>query len=215
MSDDWRLRIDLHEYVPAHELSDLLGSDELEHDLERGFQDRVVVSVEAAEVFCYAGTRDQAERAEQLIRRLAAEHGWDFDVELAHWHPVAERWENPDQPLPGDGSASAEEHAERIAAEREQSAQDGYPEFEVRVQCAGRAEAAELADRLDADGIPHLHRWSYVLIGATDEDSAKALAERMEHEAPPGSIVTTELNQRFIYENRPWSPFTVLGGLAG
>ena len=63
MNDDWRLRIDLHENGLAHRLGELLGAEELEHDLERSFHDRVVVSVDGAEVFCYTGTRPQAERA--------------------------------------------------------------------------------------------------------------------------------------------------------
>jgi hypothetical protein len=54
-----------------------------------------------------------------------------------------------------------------------------------------------------------------VLIGATDEDGAKALAERIRAEAPAGSTVTAELNERFVYDNRPWSPFALLGGLGG
>jgi len=215
MNDDWRLRIDLHEDGFAHQLSERLTAGELEHDLERSFSDRVVVSVEGSEVFCYAGTRAQAERAEQLIRQLADQHRWGIETELRHWHPAAEEWEDPDEPLPADAAQEADEHQERVAEERRESTEEGYPEFEVRVHCAGRAEAGALAEKLAAEGIPNVHRWSYVLVGATDEDSAKALAERLRAEAPAGSTVTAELNERFVYDNRPWSPFALLGGLGG
>jgi hypothetical protein len=213
MNDDWRLRIDLHEPGPAHQLSELLGTPELEHDLERSFHDRVVVSVDGSEVFCYAGTAAQAERAEELIRRLAEQHGWNVEIELAHWHPTAELWEPAEVRDPETADDRESEREGRIARERRESAERGYPEFEVRVQCASRAQAGELSARLDSEDIPNLHRWSYLLIGATDEDSAQALAERVRAEAPAGTAVTIERNQRAIYDELPRSAFTVLGGL--
>ena len=48
-----------------------------------------------------------------------------------------------------------------------------------------------------------------------DEDSAQALAERLRGESPSGAVVTVEANRRAIYDNRLWSPFSVLGGLGG
>jgi hypothetical protein len=215
MNDDWRLRIDLHEHAFAHQLSEALGAVEIEHQLERSFHDRVVVSVDGSEVFCYAGTRAQAEAADQLIRQLIADHGWKAEIELAHWHPVAEQWEPPDEPLPDSETDAARERAERIAAERADSAEQGYPEFEVRIQCGSRGQAGELSDRLEQEGIPNVHRWSYVLVGATDEQSAQQLAERLRNEVPAGTEITVELNQLAIWENRPGNPFAVLGGLAG
>jgi hypothetical protein len=215
MNDDWRLRIDLHEHSFAHQLSEMLDAVEIEHQLERSFHDRVVVSVDDAEVFCYAGTRAQAEAAEQLIRQLIAQHGWQAELELTHWHPVAEQWEPADDPLPESEADAARERAERIAAERAESAQQGYPEFEVRIRCGSRAEAAELSDRLEHDGIPNVHRWSYVLVGATDEQSGQQLEQRLRAEVPPGVQITIELNRRAVWEDRPGNPFAVLGGLAG
>ena len=85
----------------------------------------------------------------------------------------------------------------------------------MRIQCPSRQEAGELSHRLDEEGMPNLHRWSYVLIGVTDEDSARALAERLRGEVPAGSSVTVELNERAVYDGRPWSPFALLGGMAG
>jgi hypothetical protein len=215
MNDDWRLRIDLHEHSFAHQLSEALDAVEIEHQLERSFHDRVVVSVDGAEVFCYAGTRAQAEAAEQLIRQLLADHEWEADIDLTHWHPVSEQWESPDEPLPDSETDTAEERAERIATERAESAEQGYPEFEVRIQCGSRAQAGQLSDKLEQEEIPNVHRWSYVLVGATDEQSAQQLAERLRTEVPAGTEITVGLNQLAIWENRPGNPFAVLGGLAG
>lgn len=215
MNDDWRLRIDLHEESFAHELSETLDAVELEHDLERAFHDRVVVSVDGSQVFCYAGTRAQAEAAEGLIRRLAAEQEWRIDVELAHWHPLSEQWEPPDEPLPTTPEATARERAERIAAERAESREQGYPEFEVRIECASRGEAGELSDRLEREGTPNVHRWSYVLVGVDDEDAGARLAERLRGELPEGVRIAVERNRRAVWEDLPGNPFAVLGGLAG
>ena len=215
MNDDWRLRIDLHEHSLAHQLSEALDAVEIEHQLDRSFHDRVVVSVDGPEVFCYAGTRAQAEAAEQLIRQLVTDHGWEADIDLAHWHPVSEQWENPDEPLPDSETDAARERAERIADERAESAEEGYPEFEVRIKSGSRRHAGELSDRLEQEGIPNVHRWSYVLVGATDEESAQQLAERLRGELPAGTEITVELNQREVWDHRPPNPFAILGGLAG
>lgn len=215
MNDDWRLRIDLHEHRFAHQLGEVLAAAEIEHDLESSFHDRVIVSVDDAEVFCYAGTREQAEAADGLVRRLAAENEWDVELELTHWHPVSETWEPPDAPLPATEDEAERERAERFAAERAESRRQGYPEFEVRVQCGSRGEAGTLSDTLRHEGIPNLHRFSYVLVGATDEQSAAALAQRLRDEAPGAREVTVERNARAVYDDRPGNPFAVLGGLAG
>ncbi len=215
MNDDWRLRVDLHEEGFAHQLGQHLDAEEIEHDLERSFHDRVVVSVSGAEVFCYAGSREQAERAEELIRRVAVEHHWPLEVQLSHWHPVAEEWQDPDLPEATTAAVAEEEREERVEDEREESAEQGYPEMEVRVECGSRGDARDLSHRLEAEDIPNIHRHNYVLIGATDEDSANALADRLRGELPGGTPITVEQNRRAVYDRRVWSPFSVLGGLGG
>jgi hypothetical protein len=215
MNDDWRLRIELDEQGLARRLGERLESGEIEHDLEHAFHERVVVSINGPELFCYTGSREQAERAEELIRRVAGEHSWKIDVQLSHWHPVAEEWQDPDVPEPASASAVETEREERVEDEREESAEQGYPEMEVRVEAGSRHDARELAHRLEAEGLPNIHRHNYVLIGATDEDSAQALAERLRGELPDGTPISVEQNRRAVYDRRVWSPFSVLGGLGG
>ncbi len=215
MNDDWRLRIDLRDKTIAADLSEALRAHEIERDLELSIEDRIVVSNDDAEVFCYAATREQAQRARAVIEQLAADRDWTLQFELSHWHPTAEQWEDPDTPLPETDAELAQERRARIDQERRESAGQGYPDFDVRVQCAGHAEASEFADRLRQDGIALVQRWSYLLIGADDEESAATLAQRLREQAPAGSQVTVEGSLRAVYEGRPWRPFTVLGGLAG
>jgi hypothetical protein len=215
MNDDWRLQIDLREEDRARALIDRLDAHQLQHDLNEAFHDRVVVTREGSQVFLYAGTREQAERAQGVIEAKAHQHGWTLEVDLRHWHPTAEEWEEPDKPLPENDAAKLAEHEALMAREREETAKRGYPEFEVRVDLPSRHDAVGLSERLREEGLPAVHRWRYLLVGATDEDSAKALAERIRNEAPTGSQVEVEGTWAVVYAERPPNPFAVLGGLAG
>jgi hypothetical protein len=219
MSDDWRLRIELADEDEAGELVERLSKFDLPHELQSSYHDRVVVSRDGAEVFCYADTREQAEAAERAIGALASERGWRVTPELRRWHPTAEKWEDPDAPLPHTGSEQATERAELMQAERDESVAQGFPDFEVRVKCGSRREAEELAERLRAEGLRCVQRWQFVVLGADDEDTAQALADRIRSEAPPDSTVTAEASLEEAVAAAPlatpFSPFAVFGGLGG
>jgi hypothetical protein len=215
MNDDWRLQIDVEDEGGGASLSKRLDAAELEHELSVAFHDRLIVSVDGPRVFVYAGTREQAEQARDLIVKLAATQEWAITQALTHWHPEAEEWEDPDLPLPAGDAARVAEHAELIAAEREQLAQTGAPEFEVRVDLPSHRDASHFAELLRAEGLPAVRRWKYLVVGATDEDAAAALAQRLEGEAPAGSKVTVEGSGQVAYAERPANPFAVFGGLGG
>jgi hypothetical protein len=215
MSDDWRLRVVIHEGGAAHKLSERLHASELEHELEASFHDRLAVSHEGGELFCYASSRDQAERAQELVRSVAAQHGWRADFQLRHWHESAEQWEEPDVPLPQTDAERAAEHAELIESEHEELEEGGDPEFEVRVQFESHHDAVAFADKLRQEGLPTARRWKYLVVGAADEDSANALAARLREEAPAATTVVAEGSGRAAYDERPPNPFWFLGGLGG
>jgi len=215
MNDDWRLRVEFHEDGVAHALSERLNAAEIEHDLEKSFADRVIVSVDGAEVFAYAGTREQAERAEQLIRKVAAEHDWKLESELKHWHPTSEQWEDPDLPLPQTDADRLAEHAALMERERAESETRGYPEYEVRIQCRTHQETLELAERLRVNGLPAVQRWQYLLLGAVNEDAADELAVRVRELVPEGSTVTVEASLPALADGTPGNPFAIFGGLGG
>lgn len=215
MNDDWHLEVTPDE--PAHGglLVDRLEARDLEHDLSSAFHDRVIVSRNGDHVFLYAGSREQAEGARSLVLELAKQHGWNLGIDFKHWHPTAEEWEDPDKPLPTDDAARLAEHEEMIAAERRQVEETGHPEFEVRIDLPSRHDAHRFAEQLRSEGLPVVHRWRYILIGATDEDNTNDLAERIRTEAPPGSKVAAEGTWQAAYAERPPNPFAVLGGLGG
>ena len=183
MSDDWRLRVDLHEGGHARSLTGRFEAGELEHDLESEFHDRVVVSRDGAEVFLYAGSREQAEAAGKLINSLAAGRAGSSTPSSGAGTRPRRRGRRSRSLAPDDDAA---EHARLIAAERDQLRRTGTPEFEVRVEGLSRADAERVVARLPDEGRPSVHGSTYVLAAATDEDDAAALADRLRSESPDG-----------------------------
>ncbi len=67
-----------------------------------------------------------------------------------------------------------------------------YPEFEVRAELNSRHDAVTLTERLRDEGLLPVRRWRYLLVGATDEDSATELAAHIKTEIPSGGQVKVE-----------------------
>lgn len=214
-SDDWRLQIDLHDSSRAATLAERLDAHRLKGDLSEAFHNRVIVTQDGARVFLYAGSREQADSARKVVEEDAQQHGWTVEVDLLRWHPIAEEWENPDVPLPADDNAKRAERKALMAREREDTASRGYPEFEVRVDLPSHRVALHLCQQLREEGLPVLHRWRYLVVGADDEDSAKTLAERIGDEAPAGSQLKVEGTWAAVNSSRSANPFVVLSGLGG
>jgi len=114
-----------------------------------------------------------------------------------------------------DGTWSADltdDEAEVMAAA---IADGGHPEFEVRVKFHHHHAAVEFARQLREEGLVVVQRWHFLIIGASDEDSANALAERIRAEAPAGTAVNSEGTQRTVSEGSGGNPFAYFGGLGG
>lgn len=215
MNDDWRVRVTLLEPDDARELVDGTALRLLEQELPATVHDRVIVSHDDREVFVYADTREQAERVEQDIRTVAAKLGWEPEFELTHWHPTAEAWEHPDTPLPETDAERAAEHAEMVANERERERDQGYPDYEVRVQTASHHDAVELAQKLRKKGTPSAQRWKYLLVGALDEDAANALATTIRELAPATAEVTVEGTVASAEATEPRNRYAIFSGIFG
>lgn len=194
-------------------MAENLAAAELEHELAQSLADRAAVSHDEDDVFVYSTTRQDAERAAEMAQSVAGQRGWKVSAEVAQWHPEAEEWKPPDNPLPSTPDELAAEHAERIEHERAESQEQGYPEFEVRVQCPSHSAAVQLDQRLHSEGISTLRRWRYLLIGSPDEDTAQTLAQRLRSELPPEATVTVEATARAASELAPANPFALFGGL--
>ena len=206
MNDDWRLQIDFRDDGPLDPLQDRLDAEDLEHDLSEAFQDRVIVSNNGTTLFLYAGDREQAERARALVERLCEEDEEEVTVDFRRWHPIAEDWKPAEEPLPDDPAEERAERQEAIERELKETEERGYPEFEVRVDLPSRGEAKRFAEQLRAEGLPVVHRWKYLLVGAIDEEHAKELAERLRPEIPPGGRVVAQGSWPGTYD-KVFGPF--------
>jgi hypothetical protein len=216
MSDDFRVRVTMRSNAEVGHLAKQLEEGEIGQELARSSPaDRVAVSVDDHELFLYADTRGQADAAAAAVRDAATRAGWHAEVSLGRWHPDSEEWEDPDLPLPSSDADRAAEHAEVVSRERAESAAWGVPEYEVRLTCASHRETVELHERLRAEGLQSIRRWHYLLVGARDEDSARALADRLAAEAPAGTTVSVEASFAAVERETPFNPFVLFGGLGG
>jgi hypothetical protein len=212
MNDDWRVQVTCPTAAAAADLHELLRDGDFQHELQSSAGERVVVSLDGSVLFLYAGERDQAEKAIAAVNSLASRSGLSVETVLRRWHPVAEEWVDADQPLP-EGAALSQEHAAMIAQERAEQSQLDYAEWEVRVSTDSHREAVELSDSLRQAGIPNMRRWRYLVVGAGDEDAARALAERIRGLVPGDAKIEVEASARAVEAEMPGNPFSVFGGL--
>jgi hypothetical protein len=194
MKDDWRIRIELPEEGQAESLLGRLGLDLGTDDAKRLAEElegrRLAVSRDDNELFVYASSPAEAERARGIVEAELADEGieartsaverWLHDEERWTGEPPQETWE--------------EEELER-----------GYAPWEVRVERDTHAEARQLADQLEQDGYDVIRRWRYLIVGTASEEEARDLAQRVHGEAEPGGDL--------VWEVTPQNPFAVFGGL--
>lgn len=192
MADDWRIRIEVEE-THAGGLLDRLGADlgEEARELARALeQRRLAVSRDGDEIFVYASSRAEAERAHGVIdAQLHSLGGEARASKVEHWLEDEERWD--DEPA---GETWEEEELDR-----------GYAPWEVRVQCASRDEAKALAETLEGEGYNPVRHFHYLIVGTASKEDADALAARLHGQVEPGGEV--------VWEATPQNPFAVFGGL--
>jgi hypothetical protein len=193
MADDWRIRIDLDGAEQATSLLRRLAGElgfearELARELRSS---RLAASHDGGTVFVYAPTRAEARRARALVEAELRERGVEArTIRIEHWLDDEERWD--DEP---PGETWEEEELKR-----------GYAPWEVRVECASRQEARELAERLEAEGYKPERRFRYLIVGAASREDAEALAARLHGQVEPGGEV--------VWEASPVNPFALFGGL--
>ena len=213
MNDDWRVHATLIEPSDAGAMMRALHEHEVqvERELRTRLGAKLPVSNDGNEIFIYAPTGDEADAAAEALREAAASVGVAAEVTVSRWHPEAEEWRSPDEPLPATGEDIASERAERERREAQESAERGF-QWEVRIDLDHRREALALEQQFASEGIRSLRRFKHVFLYCESEDDARELADRLEGEIPSGAKVTVE--------GTPWSgawqvshPFALLGGL--
>jgi hypothetical protein len=194
VADDWRIRIKIEdEQAPGllERLGFELGDEasELAQELEKR---RLAVSYDDDEVFVYAGSRAEGERARAVIQAELRDLGIAAVTgPVEHWLENQERWDDE----PPDETWEADE------LER------GYAPWEVRISCESHRAARELAEQLEQEGYSVERRWRHLIVGTATKEEADALAARLHGEVEPGGDL--------VWETVPGNPFAIFGGLGG
>ena len=162
--DEWRVEVDLDDKEHGFGLGERLRSRDLDDEARRRLGRRVAVSRDGARLFLYAATEAQAREAESIVRELVEADGLSGEIRLTRWHPVEEAWKDASVPLPRTEQEIQEELRSKEEAERREAEQEGAYDWLVRIDLPSRAEAAELAERLRAEGWPVHRLWGFVEI---------------------------------------------------
>ena len=211
MADDWRLTVSLRDEREALDLVEALRDVELEGLGE--FAERVIVSHDGPRVYVYADSEERLEHARELVDAALTKLGLGGMISATVWHPIEQRWEDADLHLPRTDAEKEEERRVRLERETAESLESGYAEWEVRVELSSHAETVLTAQRLESQGIPVVRRHRYLLVGAANEDEARALAERLRGETPGGARIHVEPGGQMVWEVASRNPFVVFGGL--
>lgn len=198
----------------AEALSGRLEAAELGEQVGHELGDAIVLSRDGAEVFLYADTHAALRAAERIVREDLARHGWSAEIVASRWHEDAEDWEPADAPAATTAAQREAERARLMRSEDAESAAFGFPEFEARATLPTRHDARDLSERLTREGVPNVWRWRHVIVGADDEDAARAWADRLRAESPAGTDVAAEGTFAYVERADPtrFKGVAALGG---
>jgi hypothetical protein len=213
VAEDWRLTAKLDDSNVLSQLLGRLRDNDVEEEARKRLGSAVAVSADGDTLFAYADSRDAIRQAADVIRTLLGEHGLDADVAVHRWHELEQRWEDEDVPLPRTEAERRAEHERLEADEAAEGRERGRTLWEVRLELPTHDETRELAQRLEDESLSVIARWTYLLVGADNEDDARELAERLQAEAP-NAKVQAEPSGEMVAEVTPTNPFAVFGGLA-
>jgi hypothetical protein len=210
VADDWRLTAEVDDGVGA--LVARLREREVEAEAHRRLGGAVAISADGGALFAYADSRDAIHEAKRIFAQLLEERGLDATLTVHRWHELEERWEDEDVPLPVTATERDAEHARLEADEAAESRQTNRALWEVRLDLPSHGEARELARRLEGEGFVVTRRWKYLLVGADNEDDARALGERLRGEIPADASLTVEPTVAMAGDALA-NPFAIFGGL--
>jgi len=191
-STDWRVTISLPDQARAERARRSLSAREVEQDVRRRLGRSVVVGSGDSQIFLYAGTELAAAEAERAAREVLGELGIEAESAVQRWHPIEEEWQDPDAPMPRTEAGRQAEHQRLEEAETAESVTAGVAPWQARVELGSHREAVALAAKLQGEGYAVVRRWKFLLVGADNEDGARALTGHIEQEAPPGAQVSAE-----------------------
>jgi hypothetical protein len=191
-SDDWRVTLSLRGQVDGGPVQQPGSLRQVEEDIRREVGRGIGVGAGDAQIFLYAGTETTARDADRIARDVLAGHGMTAESAVHRWHPIEEQWEDPDVPMPQTKAEREAEHQRLADAETAESLATGVAQWEVRVELGSHRQAVHLARTLEGEGRAIVRRWTFLIVGANNEDEARELAGQIRHEAPPEATVMVE-----------------------
>ena len=216
MAEDWRVTVTIDSNDNAESVLQALHELDVRQELRDQLGGRIAVSSDGPSIFLYADTRRGAEAGERALREVLEEHALEGDPRLDRWHPLEERWEDADVPLPSTDDARRAERERLDQQDEQDSERTGIAQWEVRIEVPTPRDAERLADALERDGLSVVRRSTYLLVGTNDRDEADELAQRLQADSPAGAYVHVEPGSGLAWQLRPSNPFAVFfGGLAG
>jgi hypothetical protein len=194
-SDDWRVTLSVTS-APAGQAEQSAeqppGLGQVEEDIRGQVGRGIAVGAGEAQIFLYADTETAAGDAERIARDVLAGHGMMAETAVHRWHPIEERWETPDVPIPQTKAEREAEHQRLVDEEAADAQATGLDQWDVRADLGSHRQAVALARKLEGEGRAVVRRWRFLIVGAADEDEARELAGQIRQEAPPGATVTVE-----------------------
>ena len=178
-NDDWRITIEVDESETGGVLDRLAGelgaeARELAADLK---QRRLSVSRDGDTIFVYSASQADAVKAQAILEAELREKDIEAKTsKIEHWLDAEERW---------DAEPAGESW-------EEETLDEGYAPWEVRVQCGSHQEARDLAARLETEGYKPLRHFHYLIVGTASHEDAEALATRLHGEVEVGGEVVLE-----------------------
>lgn len=177
--EEWRVGVELDDEQHGYGLGERLRSHDLDNEARKRLGRRVAVTRDGSRLFLYAASEDQAGEAERVVRELLEADGLTAEIGVTRWHPVEEAWKDTSIPLPRTEEDVQEELRRKEEAE---VAAEGSYDWLVKIDVPSRSEAADLAERLRAEGW-RVHRlWRYVEVDVLTREQANELAAGLRDE---------------------------------
>jgi hypothetical protein len=202
-STDWRVTISLASQEHVGQARGSLSVQDMEQDVRRRLGRNIVVGSGDSQIFLYAGTELAAAEAERAAREALSRLGIEAQFAVHRWHPIEEQWQSPDVAMPRTEADRQAEHQRLEDAETAESLASGTAQWQARVTLGSHRDAVALADKLRDEGYAVVRRWRFLIVGANNEDDARALADRIKREAPPDAQARAEASGMRL----PFIPF--------
>jgi len=186
--DEWRVEVDLADEQHGYGLGERFRAHDLDDEARERLGRRIIVTRDGPRVFLYAGSEGEAREAERVARELVAADELSAEITVTRWHPVAEEWRDAKIPLPRSEAEEREEARRREEHELAEATEEGSYDWLLNLELPDRSEAAQLEERLRAEGLPVHRRWRYLTVDVLTEERANELGSRLREELPDAEV---------------------------